>query len=176
MSPTELKLKTKAFQGKVSHLTGSACFSSRTVFDVVEHTDTGDLNMHFFEIFFRVVGQILTLLVEMIAWLIGELMLSVISEEYHFSRDKNPVFTNVVLWVLAGLFLGFVVWGARLTYGHPGSLNRFFVIVCGCTFLAGCIGLVIELIRLRNKPQPAIQGAPFQNSPRTKHKKRSRRR
>lgn len=169
-------MKTKAFQDKVSHLTGSACFSSRTVFDVVEHTDTGDLNMHFFEIFFRVVGQILTLLVEMIAWLIGDSMLSVISEEYHCSRDKNPVFTNVFLWILAGFFLSLVVWGTGLVYGRPNPLNRFFVIVCGCTFLAGLIGLVTELIRLRNKPQPAIQGAPFQNSPRTKHKKRSRRR
>lgn len=155
---------------------GSTCFSSQTGFDIVEHCDPGGQDMHFFEIFLRVVGQFLTFLVEMIAWLIGESMLSVISEEYHFSRDKNPVFTNVVLWALAGLFLGLVVWGTGLVSGRPNPLNRFFVVVCGCIFLAGLIGLVTELIRLQNKPQPAIQGGTFQNSPRRKHKKRSRRR
>lgn len=121
--------------------------------------------MHFFEMFLR-----------MIARLIGESMLPVVSEEYHFSRDDNPVLINVMLWVLGGLFLGLVVCGTGFVYGQLNPQNHFFVIVCGCTFLAGCIGLVIELIRLRNKPQPAIQGAPFQNSPRKKSKKPSRKR
>lgn len=121
-------------------------------------------------------AEFLAGLFEFIGMCIGETGISQVSKEYGQTRDQNHFVINVGLWTIAGFLLGLVVWGTGYSPWRPDPRIHFLTVVGVCSLVVGCIGLVIELIRLRNKPQPAIQGAPFQNSPRKKSKKPSRKR
>lgn len=121
-------------------------------------------------------AEFLAGLFEFIGMCIGEIGISQVSKEYDQTRDQNQLVINVGLWAIAGFLLGLVVWGTGYSPWRPHPRIHFLTVVGVCSLVVGLIGLVIELIRLRNKPQPAIQEGTFQNSPRRKHKQRRRRR
>ena len=118
--------------------------------------------------------------VELLWRIFCEPILSLVTSEYFHSRKKNHITVNIALWVLTGCFLGLFLWGVGFLVpslpGQIGQTVRLGVIMTVSSLCFGFIGLVTELIRFRNKPQLAIQRGTFQNSPRTKNKKRSRRR